>query len=362
MGWSMKKTKYIISIMLLLLLMLLMVACSEDTDLTDANMPSDEQNGQIHLYGEQHAVEEILEKELELWDQYYHKEGMRHLFVELSYYTGEYLNLWMESDNDDILESLFNDWQGTASWSIYVKNFYKEIKDNYPETIFHGTDIGHQYNTTGIRFLRYLEKNNLKDTQMYLLTQEAIEQGRQFYRNNDYGYRENKMTENFIREFNKLNGDSVMGIYGGAHTGFDSMAYGADTVPSMAKQLKKHYGDSIHSEDLTMLVRDIEPLRIDKISVNDKEYDASYFGKDLTSFRDIVYREYWRLENAYEDFKDRDKTGDVLPYDNYPMLIEIGQIFAVDIGKTDGSIKRSYYRSDGYIWNGVPSTEEFEVE
>ena len=52
-----------------------------------------------------------------------------------------------------------------------------------------------------------------------MLAQEAIEQGKFFYEHSDDVYRENKMAENFIREFDRLTGENVMGIYGGAHTG-----------------------------------------------------------------------------------------------------------------------------------------------
>ena len=33
-------------------------------------------------------------------------------------------------------------------------------------------------------------------------------------------YRENKMTENFIRAFDALDGKKIMGIYGASHRGF----------------------------------------------------------------------------------------------------------------------------------------------
>ena len=65
---------------------------------------TNEQSGQIYLYGEEHASKAILEEEFELWNTYYHDNGMRDLFVELPYYSAEFLNLWMKSDNDDILE------------------------------------------------------------------------------------------------------------------------------------------------------------------------------------------------------------------------------------------------------------------
>lgn len=345
------------------LIMMILVSCSAVNESVGAVSPSDKLSGQIYLYGEHHGIEKIMEKELELWGDYYHKENMRHLFIEYSYYAAELLNLWMKSDNDDILDELYEDWEGTAAYNPYTKEFYKKIKSEYPETIFHGTDVGHQYDTTGQRFLKYLEENNMENSEQYSLTQEAIEQGKYYYEHSDDVYRENKMTENFIREFDKLKNESIMGIYGGAHTDFDAMDYITNSVPSMAKQLKKRYGDNIYSEDLSWLAKDIEPLRADTITVNQKKYEASYFGKqDLTGFKDFASREFWRLENAYEDFKGNKKTGDVLPYDEYPMLIEEGQVFVIDYTKTDGSVNRAYYRSDGYIWNGLKSTEGFVVK
>lgn len=338
-----------------------LAACSDSPAPGDATPPSPQSSGQIYLYGEEHAVDLILDKELELWHEYYHNENMRHLFIELPYYTGEFLNIWMQSDSDDILEAIYRDWAGSLSHNPSIKEFYRRIKDEFPETIFHGTDIGHQYNITGVRYLRYLEENKLKDSEQYLLAQEAVAQGKYYYGGYDDVYRENKMAENFIREFEKLGGKSIMGIYGGGHTGLDTMDYMTRSVPSMANQLKQHYGDAVYSEDLTWLAKEIEPIRADIIIVNEKEYQALYFGKqDLTGFRDYAYREFWRLEDAYEDFKDRPKTGSVLPYDNYLMLIETGQVFVIDYTETDGSIVRTYHRSDGYLWGGAPATEEFQ--
>ena len=69
------------------------------------------QAGQIYLYGEQHADEKILNREVEIWNDHYHNHNMRHLFVELPYYTAEYLNLWMKSDSDEILNALYDDWR-----------------------------------------------------------------------------------------------------------------------------------------------------------------------------------------------------------------------------------------------------------
>lgn len=320
------------------------------------------QSGEIFLYGEEHANKAILEKEFELWSTYYHDNGMRDLFVELPYYSAEVLNLWMQSDTDDILDQLYQDWEGTSIHSQDVIDFYKQIKNECPETIFHGTDVGHQYNTTGERYLAYLRESGQGDgSEKYRLTQEVIEQGQYYYKHSDAVYRENKMVENFIREFESLNGANVMGIYGTAHTWIDAKDYVTNTVPCMANQLNEYYGDVLHSKDLTLVEN---AYRVDTLQIGDKEYMASYFGKiDLSaSFPDYQYREFWRLENAYDDFKDFPKTGDVLPYNNYPMEIEEGQVFVIEYTKTDGSVSREYRRADGNTWRGMFVTEEFRIE
>ncbi|MEK4003634.1 hypothetical protein [Paenibacillus sp. FSL H3-0333] len=318
--------------------------------------------GQIYLYGESHGVAKIMDKEYEAWSDYYHNKGMRHLFVEQSYYAAEYLNLWMQSDNDDILEELYQDWEGTQGHIPYTKTFFRKIKSGCPDTIFHGTDIGHGPDTTGERFLSYLKANDLTGSEMYTLTTEAIQQGQRYYRSYDNVYRENKMTENFIREFEKLGIESIMGIYGAAHTGVNEMELITQSVPCMANQLHKYYGGNLHTEDISWMVKDIEPVRVDETTMQGKKYTASYFGKqDLNGFKDYASREFWRLEGAYEDVNKLPPTGNVLPYDEYPMLIEEGQVFAISLTKTDGSVEREYYVSNGKQWEGRDATWKLKI-
>lgn len=223
--------------------------------------------GQIYLYGEEHGVKKILDKEFQLWHDDYNDEGMRHLFIELPYYTAEFLNVWMRADNDTVLDAVYDDWDGTAAHTPDVKAFYQKIKTECPETVFHGTDVGHQYDTTGERFLQYLEENGEKDLEQYQLVQQAIHQGEVYYGKGDDVYRENKMVENFIREFDHLNGESVMGIYGSAHTRIDAMDYSSGTVPCMANQLNARYGSALHSEDISWIAKDIDPVRVDTVTV-----------------------------------------------------------------------------------------------
>jgi len=267
----------------------------------------------------------------------------------------------MISDNDAILDELYEDWEGSVSYNIIVKEYYKKIKEQLPETLFHGTDVGHQRRSTGQRYLRYLRENDLMNTEQYELTLEAIEQGKFFYNHSDDEYRENKMVENFIREFDKLEDKSVMGIYGSAHTGLDSLNH-TDDVLNMATQLSLRYGVKLSSEDLSPYSLITDPLRVDTILIEGVEYTASYFGRhDLPGFKDYSYREFWRLEYAWEDFSGNSKAHDVLPYNNYPMMIEIGQVFIIDYTKTDGTIVRKFYRADGNEWKGMAVTEEIKL-
>ena len=352
------KRKIILVIMFIMISGLL--ACSKKVEQSEMSA----ETTKIYLYGEAHGIAKILDKELALWKDYYQNQGMRHLFMELPYFTAEYLNVWMQSDNDDILEQIFLDTAGTAGNAPEVKEFYKLIKSECPETVFHGTDVGHQYDTIGELFLTYLQNQNMQDSETYKLTQEAIKQGELYYSHNKEDYRENTMAKNFIREFEQLKDESIMGIYGAAHTGLEAMDF-TGAVPCMANQLNEKYADIIYSEDISYMAKDIEPYRVDIINVDGKDYEASYFGKeDIASWsKDHICREFWRLENAYDDFIDREKKDNVLPYDDYPMLIELGQIFVIDYTNKDGSIIREYHISDDNIfWENKPATQEILCE
>ncbi len=216
------------------------------------NNPPKNKDYSIYIYGEDHTKQSNIKKELEIWNDFYHKKGMRHLFIESSYFDGEILNLWMQDSTDYYLDYLYDGWQGTFSYDPMVRDFYVQIKTNCPETIFHGTDVGHQYERAGQFYLEYLEEKGLKNSEKYRLTLESIHQGKHFYDTGDLKYRENKMVENFIREYDKLNGEKIMGIYGSAHLKKDIIAILFGIEP-MTIQLKKHYGDVIYAKQLDKL-------------------------------------------------------------------------------------------------------------
>ncbi|MBQ8536556.1 MAG: hypothetical protein IJ461_04040 [Clostridia bacterium] len=304
--------------------------------------------GQIHLYGERHGDAQMLAKELSLWEEAY-KAGQRHLFVELPYYTAQYLNQWMQAENDDILDAIYCDWRGSASHAPQVKGFYQAIKARCPETVFHGTDVGHQYQTTGARYLAELEQQNLTDSPAYRQAQSCIQQGQAYYETGDALYREKALVANFIAAYDALGDAAIMGIYGSAHT--EPTAAG-----SMAAQLQAHYGDALQCTDLTA-----QPLYTRRVDFMGASYTASYFGKqDLSAyFPQYSHREFWRLEGAYEACAGLSLNGNVLPYHNYPMPVAPGQVFLVVMTLQNGSQVSEYYRSDGNTWQDQPVTEQF---
>lgn len=362
MKFNMKST--LCCILVISVLCSILMGCSPKKEETISSMSedstSDSPQGEIYLYGEIHDMPSILQEELAIWKSFYHEEDMRHLFVELPYYTAAYLNLWMEAEDDTILEQLYRDWAGTSQHSEDVLEFYRTIKQDCPETIFHGTDLGHQYDTTGARYLAYLEEQDLEESEAYEITQEVIRQGKTFYKTDNPVYRENTMVENFCRAFDALEEKRIMGIYGAAHTVIDGLDF-SNSVPCMANQLHEIYGDLVHAEDLSQL--DVPEPDFETIEVNGTAYPATYFGYQNTrSFlEEYQYRQYYRLENAYDDFKDAPTVQNVLPYNNYPteMEIEVGQVFVIDYTTYEGAVERKFFRSDGKYWNDMPITQEF---
>ena len=324
----------------------------------DVSLP--DKTGEIYLFGEEHSNERILDKELELWKGYY-DTGMRDLFVELPYYDAFFLNEWMKAENDELLDALFVEMDGTAACTPPVHDFYKRIKKEFPETVFHGTDVGHQYDTSGARCLEYLLANGYSESsEEYLRTLETIEQGKTYYATNNHVFRENMLFANFIREYKALDGRPVMGIYGSAHTDLYGMDYMTATVPCMGNNLRSYFGDAVSSIDLTLVT---DPVDTVTLTLMGKEYTAVSYGVQNLSgvFDGYESRECWRIEDAYEDLKDVKTLDNVLPYDNYLMNVETGQVFMIVYNMTDGSKRVEYHRADGDTWNGKPVTYQMDI-
>ena len=304
--------------------------------------------GQIYMYGESHSDKDCLDRELQLWKSFY-RQGMRHLFVETSFFTAEWLNEWMKKANDDILIQIHEDGKGTPNYSLNVYIFYQKIKEQCPETVFHGFDVGHQYDTTGKRYLDHLASLGQSDSEPYRRTQENIEQGRRYYQNkkkSDNFYREEVMTRNFIKDFEALNGESVMVITGALHVDSQGIDDYLDRsrdprfCHSMLRRLKERYGNAVHAESLTI------PTGFTKKSIVHQygsDFDAFYFGTyPLPPCKAV---EFWQLAGAVAGFGDVPNTKEYLNDAQFPMKLYECEIYLLKCTKLDGSVENQYYRS-----------------
>lgn len=333
--------------------------------------PLPEGTGQIYLYGEIHYSEAIQARELELWSECYHQRGMRHLFIEWPYFDAQWLNLWMQADSDELLDEYIQDiveLRQSAN-SPYppgayemVREFYKRIKKDCPDTVFHGTNMGYMYWTPGERYLKLLEDAGQTDTEQYRTAKENMEQGKYFYESVPGGnhiYREEKMTENFIRERDKLGNADIMGIYGAAHVRPGDIYWGGEG-PNMASRLLERYGEDLHCESV---MDSVQPLGTEVITLAGKDYTAQRFGKCyMPTPSGDAYIEYWRLEDAYEDFRYAQPTYEWIYADHYyPMPVEEGQVFVIDMA-AEGTVERRYYICTGSTGKEGLRTDEFLVE
>ena len=218
------KTK--IKITILFILTILFASCSKKSDIT--------------LVGEIHHIKEVKDKELELYRDFYEKGG-RHLFIEYGYSWASYMNFIMKQD------SSFKSMLGDDVESDI--EFFQAIKDNFPETIFHGIDA--ELSTIGESWLQFLQKNNFGTEKEYKTIIEVTEQGKKVHslvdRTERDTYREECLTKNFIREYKKINGQPIFGIFGSAHTSKTDMYIKG--IPTMGMNLEKK---GIHYEGIKL--------------------------------------------------------------------------------------------------------------
>ena len=93
-----------------------------------------------------------------------------------------------------------------------------------------------------------------------------------------------------------------------------------------------------------------------------KTYEAEYCGmQDLSSLRDYSCRKYWRLKNAYNDVAAY-AIMDYLPYTNYVVQVNKGDVFRIEYLKKDGTGFVEYLRADGDESYGEPTTKGFYYE
>ncbi len=212
----------------------------------------------ILLCGETHGEKEQYDIELALWQDHY-AAGCRALFLELAYYSAAFLNVWMQEDTDAMLDIWFGEIHGTLAANDFYYAFLQEIKASCPETVFYGTDVGHQYATTGARYLTYLSEHGMQDSEEYRLASACIQQGQAYYADGDRhdgisDVQEAYMVANFHAAYRRAGGGRILGIYGSYHTDLSAPT-------RMAGQLRAVYGDALRSVPISSLL--IAPQDLD---------------------------------------------------------------------------------------------------
>lgn len=233
------------------------------------NSAETEKPAKIYLYGEEHGAEADTDKEFSLWKDYYDKEGMRNLFLEVPNYVAGYLNMWMSESDDQILEILRDQYKFSQGNKLkYYGKLFRLIKTQCPETVFYGTDISSLSNDTlGKSYIKLMDKDKDKTEiervkavidhgeKMNAYIAESKEKNREKLFIKAMEYREEVLVENFIYEFDNLKGKRIMGIYGAYHvTNPEKIPMGEAEI--MGDQLKSHYGDIVSTNILSQIEMD----------------------------------------------------------------------------------------------------------
>lgn len=309
---------------------------------------------EITLVGETHGVEIIYNEELKLYRDFYEKGG-RHYFMEIGYNTAQLLNFWMNREDDELLNIVHSNWQGTLSGGEATYKFLATLKREFPGTILHGIDVEHQYETNGLIYMDYLERNGLQDSPWHQKALLSMEQGRKFYKTNSNAYREKCLTENFLREYENLDEKEVFGVFGSAHTSKTKKSSG--TISTMGMNLIKA-GLKYNEFNLSGLAWLQLPYSFTRIRIDGTSYKAGFYGRqDLRGMKDFDFREYYELTDCTigklnSNGQKYRKTGNYLPQNNYPMKLREGTIYIIDYYYLDGTMESELHYCNGKKKNG----------
>ena len=329
--------------------------------LAAAVMPARRQR-QILLCGEIHGDAACKAQELALWQARY-AAGDRDLFLELGEPTALLLNRWMSTGDDALWQLIYRNWEGTPSHNRETEDFFRQLRADCPETVFHGIDLEHQYRITGHFCLALLEKEGRQESDEYRKALHSVEQAERFYQgwdgdlySRDNAYREEILAENFRSEYESLGRKRVMGIFGAAHTDPYGPDYYTGAIPSMAAQLRTRYGGDVACRDL----RGEGLPRLTTLTVSGQEYRAIYYGETpLRNMGLLRSREFWRLPETYAEFSRWPGSGDNLPGSEYAMAVRPGEAYAIHYRRWDGTDFWWYGVCDGTRRaDGTLNTEE----
>lgn len=246
-------------------------------------MDSDLDENEIFFAGENHGSVKSMEMNMYLLKYFVEKGNIKYILYEGGYCTGELLNNYLETGDENILTFIQDAFSGT---SVYTMEHYNLLKDiyNYNLTLsedkklkFVGVDIEHQPNVA-IRYIRSLipgkeindeevrefidilksipkqNYNNILVDAIEIMNknQEAIRAyfGEKFFNislairnlsiSNSQQVREKYIISNFIEQYEYLPKGKWFGQFGGFHTQQEG-AYDVDGYKPFASYLDNEY-------------------------------------------------------------------------------------------------------------------------
>ncbi len=133
-------------------------------------------------------------------------------------------------------------------------------------------------------------------------------------------------------------------------------------LPEFQSELIKYIHNGFPK--MTSFPTELSPESTNSFTLDGKTYKAFYCGsQDVSDYSDYVCRNFFRIEDAYDDVKDFSKAGDLILYNDYPCPVKVGQVYRVEYLSKKGKVFVEYFRSDdGDFYEGIPITCCFWIE
>ena len=133
-------------------------------------MDDDLKNSKMFLTGENHGVKANIELRIKFLKYYKERTNFKYYLCELPYSMTYFLNIYLETKDENILDNIYEPLKGTDAWNKdeydywgYLYEFNKELPRD-DKIILIGPDIEHQPQNA-IRFMKYcLDKNHVPGT------------------------------------------------------------------------------------------------------------------------------------------------------------------------------------------------------
>lgn len=323
-----------------------------------SNLPTKEK-GQFFLFGETHDDYYILQEELKRWDIYYNEYDMRDFYIERNSIFASQLNMYVSGKNDKILDDLFQRGGLGSTGPDFNYEFYKTFKEKYPETRFHGIDStsGGILDDNYEFYVDHLIANNEIEPSVRDVAIEDLKNSAEYRvlrtQGKEGDFRETKMTQRFIENFENSGRANCAGSFGIDHI----LKYRifSNNTPSMGNRLYHLYGENIYSESLENTI--YGPSKVIDLKIGSKYYQVfDHYDRKLSKYSGLGDYDTWHPyvivypEDTY-DFINCSRTGEKIDRTRIALSIDYEhQTYIIDF-KKDGKITRKYYQANNSIEN-----------